>query len=415
MKRNILICFFLFLFLNEKCKAQWTEIFNDTNYFWISDVKFLNNDTGYACGSWENNPFPGIILKTTNGGVTWDSTWVNYWPMSMSIVNDTLIYCGGEDGFYSKTNDAGNSWNREGSIAGVEDVSSIYFFNQDTGLAILFGGGIFNTTDGVHWGDSVQYPGNSFFPNNSSIQFLNDTDGFIAMKKTYKTSNAGGTWQELYIDSNRYFTSLYMKNHNEGIAVDDSGHFSLTSDGGLTWTIPQYLGPYPFYDVAFVTDSIGYIIGGNDDFHYLPSTNEIGVIYVTGDGGNTWSLMQTFDHALTSLFFVNDSVGYAVGHRGKILKITNANRVGISEVEMQNDFSISPNPTSFTFTITTTAQLQNAQLEIYNVVGEKVSSQQFAIGSQKQVTIDVSKLPSSIYFVKVKSEKWSAMRKLVVE
>ncbi len=75
--------------------------------------------------------------------------------------------------------------------------------------------------------------------------------------------------------------------------------------------------------------------------------------------------------------------------------------------------TLSPNPTSSTFTITTTAQLQNAQVEIYNVVGVAVQSE--FINKKSEMSVEVSALPPGIYFVKVKGDKWSAVQKLVIQ
>ncbi len=80
----------------------------------------------------------------------------------------------------------------------------------------------------------------------------------------------------------------------------------------------------------------------------------------------------------------------------------------------ENQFIISPNPTQNQFTVYS-SQFIDGTIEIYNVVGEKLISQQFAVGSQKEVTVYVSKLPASIYFVKIKTEKGSVIQKLVVQ
>jgi photosystem II stability/assembly factor-like uncharacterized protein len=366
MNRVLLVFLILFLLLQEKGQAQWQEVFYDSTYEWLSDVKFLNNDTGFVCGS--AYP-PGVIVKTTDGGATWDTTQLCcFWPMSLSIVNSNTIYTCGQDAIEFKTLDGGDSWFYSGHVLGCcEDVSSIYFLNQDTGFAVKFYLGIWRTVDSTTW-TWQQNGGSSGFPNTSSIQFINDSIGFVANQYVYRTSDCGSTWLRLNIDTNLSATSIYMKNLSEGIVVGKEGKFSKTADGGNTWTSTETIDPTnTLFDVAFVTDSIGYILGGNDYYN----GNHFGNIYITYDGGSSWSLLQSFDHSLTSLYFVNDSIGYAVGQPGRIIKISNANKVGIPEIRQNNSTFLYPNP----FHTTATLKITNFKhidynLKIYNMVGE---------------------------------------------
>jgi photosystem II stability/assembly factor-like uncharacterized protein len=411
MKKTIIVLFLFQQLIIKKCSAQWIEVFNDSSYEWFSDVKFINDDTGFACGTfWPSSD--AVIMKTVNGGVTWDSSlFCCGWMMSLSVVNDSVIYTGGQDGHLFKTNNTGTTWDwQPNAIPCCSDVSTIYFLNADTGFALGMYQEFWETTDGSDW-NGVSMPGASYFPNNSSIQFLNDSDGFVVKKKIYRTSDSGHSWTQLIVDTNRYFTSLFMRNLLEGFAIDDEGYIFSTSDGGLTWSLPYFLGPYPLYDIAFVTDSIGYIIGGNDIYHSQPPHNFEGVIYKTADGGYSWSLFQTFDHALTSMTFVNDSVGYAVGHRGKILKINNANKVGVLEIGSSEDIAIFPNPASSTFTIQSNSPLQNTSIKIFNLLGEEVYNAEY----KDPFTVDCQHFPSGLYFVKLQTEKGSVVEKLLIQ
>ena len=379
-------------------RAQWQEIFFDSNYHWLSDVKFVNNDTGYVCGAWWHNPYPGVILKTTNGGATWDTTQLCcFWPMSLSAVNENTIYACGQDGIQFKTLNGGQSWFWNGNLPpSFEDVSSIHFLNQDTGIAVRFNAGIWRTVDSTIW-NGQQTGGHSSFPNTSSIQFLNDSIGFIANEIVLKTSDWGSTWQKLNLDSNLEATSIFMKNINDGIVIGKHGMVSLTFDGGITWTPTDTIASSTtlLVDVAFIDDSIGYIIGGNG--HY--DGNHFGKIYMTSDGGYNWTLMQSFSHSLTSLFFVNDSTGFAVGQAGRILKITNANKVSVSEIGKNNAVFLFPNP----FHSSTTLKLLNLNnfkhvLRIYNLLGMLMREELIV---QQSTVINSASLEPGVYFYQV--------------
>ena len=88
---------------------------------------------------------------------------------------------------------------------------------------------------------------------------------------------------------------------------------------------------------------------------------------------------------------------------------------GIEDITQgEKIFSVLPNPATSTFTIRTTTQLQNAQVEIYNVLGEKVGSWQLA-NDKKEITVDVRELSKGIYFVRVGLEKKWGVQKLIIQ
>ena len=82
-------------------------------------------------------------------------------------------------------------------------------------------------------------------------------------------------------------------------------------------------------------------------------------------------------------------------------------------MEGGNVISIYPNPANKFVVISSEVAVK--AIEIYNLLGEKVFQTTSNNLKQFQTTIDVHHLPASIYFVKVKSETGSAVRKLVVQ
>jgi photosystem II stability/assembly factor-like uncharacterized protein len=404
-----LILILLFL-MCQKLQAQWQEVFYDSTYDWLSDVKFLNNDTGYVCGL--AYPPGGVILMTTDGGTTWDSTQLCcFWPMSLSIVNSNIIYTCGQDGIQFKTLNGGQTWIFNGTLpANGEDATTIYFLNHDTGFAVRSYVGIWRTVDSTTW-TLQQSGGHSSFPNTSSVQFINDSVGFAANESVYKTNNCGITWQQLNVDSNLKATCIFMKNINDGIVVGKNGKVSRTFDGGSSWTIADTIAPSAntLFDVAFINDSVGYIVGGNDYY----DLNSFGNIFITYDGGYTWTIMQSFNHSLTSLYFVNDSVGYAVGQQGEILKISNANTIGISEIKQKNSVLVFPNPFHSTTTFKLNVEIQNVELKIYDRLGRKVLQQNII---DQNTTINCNDLIDGIYFYRVTNDSGViSIGKLIIE
>lgn len=85
---------------------------------------------------------------------------------------------------------------------------------------------------------------------------------------------------------------------------------------------------------------------------------------------------------------------------------------GLDEPVQESDISVFPNPASGELRIQN-AELKIEKVEIFDMLGEKVLSQQSTADSQKQISVNVSILPSGIYFVKVKGDKAERIAKFI--
>src|SRR2546422_800532 len=90
---------------------------------WLSptpQVDFLNQDTGYVCGS------NGGIFKTTTGGVTWSQLPVAFFNNfnAISAANDDSVWAGGSGGAIFISTNGGNSWTQQ-STPDTEEVSAM--------------------------------------------------------------------------------------------------------------------------------------------------------------------------------------------------------------------------------------------------------------------------------------------------
>ena len=82
---------------------------------------------------------------------------------------------------------------------------------------------------------------------------------------------------------------------------------------------------------------------------------------------------------------------------------------GIANYDLQNEFIIYPNPNSGTFTIST--KRKDFALTITNILGEKILSQKI---QNIKSEIDLSKQPSGIYFLQLKTSEGIATKKIVI-
>jgi photosystem II stability/assembly factor-like uncharacterized protein len=143
-----------------------------------------------------------------------------------------------------------------------------------------------------------------------SIQFINEDIGFTSgVGIILKTVDAGKNWTEVY-SGNQLYYSISFIDTLRGWVVGSGYTVLKTTNGGINWSEsnpPQALGH--LYSVYFVNDTTGFIGSSG------------GQILKTIDGGIQWD-STNFDAFPSSLFFINETLGWAAGGTN-ILKTNN--------------------------------------------------------------------------------------------
>lgn len=196
---------------------------------------FLNTNTGWLLRSGG-----GYVLKTTNGGITFDSVFTN------------------------------NSFNRD-----------IYFKDANTGVACGDGAWIIRSTDGgVSW-VQIPLPLLTSAPNLYRISFVGNTGWTIGEggefglgRMVFRTTNFGISWDSIArvpYPNNELIYSVFFANNNTGFCGGTFGHIFKSTNGGLNWY--QQNVPINGFrnDFWFANDSIGWVVGGGG--YILKTTN----------------------------------------------------------------------------------------------------------------------------------------------
>ncbi len=321
-------------------------------------VHFVNSKVGFASRSHDH------LYKTIDGGETWSEI-----PNTMGAIlrffflDENRGYIAGHNGVFN-TSDGGNTWTqlRRGGIIGT-----LYFFDSENGIAAGSSGLLMNTQNSGETWSSAAFTyhdilgfdapkGNTLYAlsdelwkssNNGeswskletgvdkskeyfkSGQFLSADTGFIFTQGTYedrllKTTDGGITWNHMLSGRPRvWVSSIFFLNSKVGFACgghyEDERHFSLTTDGGLTWDLQST--HYPFSQLWFIDINNGFALGGGD-------------LYQTSDSGKSWVKIKEIDGDLNKIFFVNRQVGYIGGDNSTVLKTVDG---GKRWVELKTD------------------------------------------------------------------------------
>jgi photosystem II stability/assembly factor-like uncharacterized protein len=393
--------FLLLLFLSGNLSAQWMQLPQDTNNLYC-DVYFLNSDTGFIAGENVNSDL--LIQRTTDGGNSWSTVLFSNGPLGMCIRfgDDTTGYCGGQGGMIYKTTDMGNSWSNAGLVASNIDISAMIFTSRDTGFVSDFAGRIYKTTDGAaSWTmvSVIQSSFTNFYPGTGKFQFLDDSTGFLAngnYGQVMKTVDGGNTWTPIDLpNSGSWALSVYMFNKDTGMIVSEAGKIWRTTNG-TSW-LGSWIGtPYDLLDITFFNDTVGYIVGGENNnfiFHPPPFPAVGGIIYVSYDRGVSWHPDTTLSSDwLTSIYNAGNNVAYTAGWHGWVYKLTNANvNVGVKENVLNEELKIFPNPSNGRIYIE--SSLENFDVEISDMQGRIVYK------TENEKYIDAGFLENGIYLI----------------
>ncbi len=387
--RKILLIVITFLICNI-AEAQWT-LLNTGVQVQLKSVYFANSNTGWACGL-------NTIIKTTNAGLSWQSTTLQGFHRSIVFKDDVNGYVCGDNGKVYKTTDAGNSWNSLNTGVSVtlnqvriaEDGSVVIPGNNST---------ILRSTDGGNsWSNILNIPAYvDFF----AVKLLNSNSFIISGNESIilRTSNSGATWESISIGMPNPLFAVDFSGQSTGWVTGCCGMFMKTTNAGISWTTDDYLTPgYTLFSMQFIGQMKGWLAG------------EAGYILRTTNAGLSWdSLNSNTQLDLYSLQFVDENTGYISGYNGTVLKTTNGGGAGtpigiINETMRAEDFHLKqnyPNPfnpsTKISYVLNSPGFIT---LNVHDINGRLISN--LVNGRQNSGSYELEytagSLPSGAYF-----------------
>jgi photosystem II stability/assembly factor-like uncharacterized protein len=244
-------------------------------------------------------------------------TTINF--QCVDVVNNNVIWAGGNDGLIVNTNDGGLTWN-------IKTSTQTGYYN--------FGIASFDINTAVVIGST--YP----------------TGTWPYQSKIWKTIDGGNTWSEKYYASSNVCGSIYFFDSNNGIYLGDpnplnSSEWNLltTTDGGDTWVrVPS--SNYPPADNACgefgITRSFG-VSGETIWFstYYDNCPNKNNRIYRSTDKGYNWSAFDMPYQGYTAGWIAFSSPTYGVAVSDPYGLVSRTTDAGISWATIDT-ISLSP-------------------------------------------------------------------------
>jgi photosystem II stability/assembly factor-like uncharacterized protein len=201
---------------------------------------------------------PDVTINNENWRIVKHGLEIDKNLRAIHFIDSTTGWAAGEAGVVYQTTDGGRNWALLSS-GGASDISFIYFIDWNRGWMI-------GKSDGKM---GYETPGDN-------ILFI--------------TTNGGRAWTHRSLPD---VTKVHFIDARTGWAVGKNSTLLKTTDGGLAWErfedIDKLIGSpiessFGFADIKFPDARHGWLIGN----YYNTSRGEIGGVFTTSDGGETW-------------------------------------------------------------------------------------------------------------------------------
>ena len=382
MKRKI-VFFGILLAMAIHAKAQWQDINLGANTSDVIGVILATHDTIYAGGE--------KMYRSKDDGITWDSI-NNGFPVNNIVMaiakNGNNLFMGSiRDGIFRST-DNGNSWDSVNTglhshqITAMITRGNIVFAATKSGMYI-------SSDNGQQWNQI----NNGL--TNSNINFLAVIGSRIlaaASNILFFTDNNGLLWNPSNMPDTLHTSGLTVSN-NKVFAATDHGVF-MSTDSGINWQGMN--NGLPVNDIVSITSHgsmvfAGKVFSGSGSLYFSPDGANSWFPISGCNGFNVWSL-GTSDHSVFA------GMEPPVFRRCLLSQL-----VGVTELSVNSNISIYPNPSFVSFTIS--FQSENpvkTELILSDMQGNMLLKQHL---NETTTKIDISGLNAGVYFCRVFSGK----------
>ncbi len=358
-------------------------------------IKFADAQNGWVMGEGYN------FLKTTNGGATWTSTNPTYYvdyvnDMAVLSPNKVIIVAGSINNTDSKvitTTNGGSTYNEQ--VLSTNGLNAVSFPSATTGYIVGNNGVAFKTTNG---GTSYSAITTGITNNHTEVFFVTNQLGYVVSEwgDIRKTINSGNTWTQLNISGMGTTKQIYFTDILNGYTINENGAVFRTTDGGTTFTPAGQTCLQTPFDMQFINDSTGFVVGS-----FVNASCDVSY---TTNFGQTWNSMTfPYEYAGWGVFAFDTANVYLVGQSQTIIKTSVDGVVTANHnTALNNDqsYKIYPNPSEGIFQIES-AKNTTTNIDVYDIAGGLVYHNSF---NTQLAALDLSELNAGLYIVKLRSE-----------
>jgi len=340
-----------YYFKSSNAGNNWQSIkeFALDSIYNIYDAQFINSQTGWVVGEYSYYS-KGVIIKTTNGGLTWvkqNSGFNNSSNYCLCFINENTGWVSSSIsnsiGCLLKTTNGGNNWVKQ-DFPGSYEIRYVKFF--DTNNAWILGNRLIATTTngGLNWQTKIitnipyNYANNISmlsFSINECIALVTSLNNLgMVYSNLFRTTNSGYNWNLIYsytdsLTSNgNSFYRIFNINPSTYFLNGSYKYVSRTTNAGVNWTLQNVisiLSTKPTIFSLFANNSNELFAGGGYSGNHFTSLKPYNFICKSTNIGSNWSIKNlSYPYTFIKITFTDTETGFAVADSGIILKTSNS-------------------------------------------------------------------------------------------
>ena len=385
----------------------------------IRSVYFLNENEGWAAGGVDfqiSTTAPEIVTHTTDGGSTWNTILSESGGGGLTdvyFIDSDTGWAAGSSRIW-RTNNGGMDWEQTGTVS-ANDLS---FINNQEGWQCGLSGTIRHTTNGGETWDAQYAPSNADYL--YSIEFVDNQLGWCTGYNWQNhtgiilhTLNGGTDWYYQFFETNttgfRSIRSIDMWDSDRGIAVSIYGTILETTTGDTTWAEITAPDSTSLNSVSYQDENN--ILAAGDDGYIIIKT-----------AGGSWQVDTVLsEHRIMDIYAVNEEHRFAATDQGIVLVYTPPQSVDENKTNtIPNQFTLQqnyPNPFNPTTNIHfDLLQSAHVTITVYNVLGQKIATliNDKVKAGHYTSAFDGSDLASGIYLYRMVTDQFSDTKKMVL-
>lgn len=274
----------------------------------LRSVQFLTPYSGFAVGRTELpktlGHSTGIVLATTDGGLTWTEVSNGLMPglMAAHFFNDKNGIVAGDStpafpcGIFTTT-DGGRSWK---PLPGMKDINWTAMDFRSESCGVLAGSAQYAILKDGKMNESKSAQSTDFKNHSLSLSHGGTGNHFaIANDGTLMDFNSTASVVASNINTNSYRQFITVGCQPNAIAVSGKQLWVVgrpgtvvmhSPDEGKTWTTQETKSPCSLNAIQMIDETTGWAVG------------ELGTILNTTDGGKTWNVQKTGGQRAAVLF-----------------------------------------------------------------------------------------------------------------
>jgi photosystem II stability/assembly factor-like uncharacterized protein len=362
-------------------------------YFWNGLIIFG------AAESWDNQ---GAIVKSTDGGSNWETIyWANSPLRAMDFVSNNVAYIVGDNGLILKTTDIGVTWNQLTEPLRV-NYYDVDFVTPNTGWVVGENATILRTDDGAASWIPQQSEPNVVY---SSVRFYDSDTGYVVGENGTILRTFNGGWEENV--GPLPFHRVLPADHDTLLV--SWPHDSIT----FSWT--RAIDPD--------NDPVTYILYLISEIPYIPDADTVVLTDTTYSVRLPLPVLNSLDMYMPFVWRVVASDGEfsieASNGSGEFTVYWEWEHAEDPNASLPQTYRLTcyPNPFNPVTTISFALPKQgDTDLKVFNLTGQTVLDRSYGMlaAGKHEISFDGKNLSSGVYIVRLQSGTSLLSRKIML-